>query len=254
MNKFRILLFSLLFVALAPVNSQVKIAISRTGTTYEKWLKLADTAVVPVNMYDLGIAEALQQLSHCSGLLLTGGEDVYPGYYGKLNDITRCEEINRYRDSLEMALIAKAISLNMPIFGICRGEQILNVALGGTLWVDIPTDIDSTVLHRCPQGSTSCLHTITLDAQSRFFRITGLKTTTVNSYHHQAVEKPAPGMRVSAASDNGVVEAIENADPGAVPFMMAVQFHPERLEQNPELARKLAVCFLEQVKKVMSDE
>ena len=254
MNKFRIIIVALLIVAFAPVNSQVKIAVSRTGPTYEKWLKLADTAVVPVNMYNLGIEEALQQLSQCSGLLLTGGEDVHPGYYGKLSDIKRCEEINGYRDTLEMALINKAISLNMPIFGICRGEQILNVALGGTLWVDIPTDIDSSVLHRCPPGSPSCLHTITLDAQSLLFRITGLNTTTVNSYHHQAVEKPAPGMRIAAVSDNGVVEAIENADPAAVPFMMAVQFHPERLEQNPELARNLAVCFLEQVKKVTSDE
>ena len=254
MNKQRCLILVLLFVALVPVSSQISIAVSRTAETYEKWLHLADSSVVPVNMYGLGIETALEQLSRCSGLLLTGGEDVHPGYYGKLKDINRCEEINGYRDTLEMALIKKAISLNMPVFGICRGEQILNVALGGTLWVDIPSDIDSSVLHRCPPGSPSCLHAITIDEQSVFFSITGLKTTTVNSYHHQAVEKPAPGLKITALSDNGVVEALESADPDAVPFIMAVQFHPERLSQNPELARKLAVYFVEQTKKVMSNE
>jgi putative glutamine amidotransferase len=145
-----------------------------------------------------------------------------------------------------MALIQRALDLKMPIFGICRGEQILNVALGGTLTIDIPSDVDTLVIHRCPPGSESCLHDITIDTLSQFFHITGISSGVVNSYHHQAAERTAPGMRAVAFTANGVTEVIEREDPSRQPFLMGVQFHPERLVQNPSLAEKLAVYFVKQ--------
>jgi putative glutamine amidotransferase len=131
----------------------------------------------------------------------------------------------------------------MPIFGICRGEQILNVALGGTLWVDLPTDTDMEVMHRCPPESVSCMHHVTVDTSSLLYRITGFADGDVNSYHHQAVEKTAPGMRAVAVSDNGVTEAIEREEASGLPFILAVQWHPERLVHT-ELSAKLARYFL----------
>ena len=204
--------------------------------------------MIPVNIYGLDVDSALVLLQTCSGLLITGGEDVYPGNYGKLEDINRCEDIDRYRDSIEFALIKKAVSLKMPVFGICRGEQILNVALGGTLYVDIPSDIGKAVIHRCKPGSFDCLHKVTVHSGSLLSRITGASTGTVNSWHHQAVEEIAPGMRVSALSVDGVVEAIERINQDQ-PFIMGVQWHPEHLMNHPEMTDPLAVYFMEQARK-----
>ncbi len=241
-----ILLITLLFTQL---QAQVKIAVSKPYESYEKWLKAADSNAIPVGMYSLRIDSALRLLEGCSGLLLTGGEDVDPVNYGKLNELNRCEEIDRYRDSLEFALIKKAVELKMPIFGICRGEQILNVYFGGTLYTDIPSDIDTTVKHRCPPGSKECLHNVTILQNTRLAKITGQKSGTVNSYHHQAVEKVAPGFKITAYSDNKVPEAIESDGSKVKSFVMGVQWHPERLTQNPQLSKPLGEYFLSEVKK-----
>lgn len=251
-EKYRHLLLLITVFVIASVansSSQVKIAVSKSSSHYESWLKSADINVIPVNMYSLRIDSAVRLLTTCNALLLTGGEDVDPANYGKLLELYKCETINPYRDSLEFALIKKALSLKMPVFGICRGEQILNVALGGTLFTDIPTDVDSTVLHRCSPSATSCLHRVTLVSNSKIGRITRQKTGMVNSYHHQAVDKPAPGIKITAYSDNGVVEAIESNKTIVKSFLMGVQWHPERLSQNPSLALPLARKFVKEAKK-----
>jgi putative glutamine amidotransferase len=253
MKRFKFLaLIILLLTAEIGVQSQTRIAVSKTNENCETWLRQAEAGVQPVNMYGLKIDSALHILAGCSGLLLTGGEDVFPDYYGKPEEIKLCEEIDRYRDSLELALIKKAIELEMPIFGICRGEQILNVATGGTLIADIPTEVDTTVIHRCSPGSPDCLHFINIDPKTLLFQITGIQTGIVNSYHHQAVEKTGPGMRITAVAENGVVEAIEREHAQEGSFMMGVQWHPERLPQSPDLALPLAEYFLEEAREYSS--
>jgi putative glutamine amidotransferase len=234
-------------------DGEVRVAVSKSSGSYEKWMKDADSSVIIVNMYGMTIDSALRILSSCQGLLLTGGEDVNPVYYNKLNELSKCEEINNYRDSLELALISRALILRMPIFGICRGEQILNVALGGTLLTDIPTDAGIQVTHRCPPGSNSCLHSIEIDQNSEIHELTGVEKGMVNSYHHQAVDKVAPGMKISALSENGVAEAIERELPLGKPFIMGVQWHPEKADQDPVLSKPLADNFLEQVNKYKQD-
>jgi putative glutamine amidotransferase len=227
--------------------SQVRIAVSKTSERYEMWLHGADPNAVIVNMYGMGVDSALMVLSTCQGLLLTGGEDVNPAYYGKSNELSKCEEINNYRDSLELALINRAILVRMPVFGICRGEQILNVALGGTLLTDIPTDVGKQVAHRCPPGSKDCLHSVTIDPESDLYLITSVDNGMVNSFHHQAVDMVAPGMKVSARSENGVAESIEREMPLGKSFVMGVQWHPEALTANPGLSKPLADNFLGKV-------
>lgn len=227
--------------------SQIRIAISKTSPNYENWLKTADPAFIPVNMYSLPIDSALKLLSGCNALLLTGGEDVDPVNYGKLNELNKCEDIDRYRDSLEFGLIKKALSLKLPIFGICRGEQILNVALGGTLYTDIPTEIDTLVIHRCPASAQCCMHAVEI-GKSLLYAITNQSSGMVNSYHHQAVEKPAPGLIISAFSTNRVPEAIESDGTVVKSFLMGVQWHPERFSQNPSLSLPLAERFITEAK------
>jgi len=237
---------AILLLVNCTIDCQTRIAVSKTSSSYEAWLRKADPDVETVNMYGLGIGPALRILSSCSGLLLTGGGDVYPGDYGKQGELSRCEEIDRYRDSLEFALIRKAFVLGIPVFGICRGEQVLNVALGGTLFTDIPTDLDTIVKHRCPHGSAGCMHQVMIEPNSLLFQITGVHSGAVNSYHHQAVERTGPGVKVTARAQNGVVEAIEKDGSAGAPFIMGVQWHPERLEQNPVLSLTLAKYFLKQ--------
>ena len=155
-------------------------------------------------MYGMPVDSAIFVLSTCQGLLLTGGEDVNPVYYSKLNELSKCEEIDNYRDSLELALINRALLVRMPIFGICRGEQILNIALGGSLLTDIPTDVGTQVAHRCPPGPDGCFHNIKIDLQSDLHQLTGLETGIVNSSHHQAIDVVAPGMKITALGEDGV--------------------------------------------------
>ena len=242
-------LIGFLLISETGIQSQTRIAVSKTSGNYEAWLRQAEAEVKPINMYGLKIDSAVQVLSGCSGLLLTGGEDVHPDAYGKPQKIALCEDFDRYRDSLEFALIKKAIELKMPIFGICRGEQILNVATGGTLIADIPTEVaDTSVIHRCPEGTAECMHYINIDPKTILFQVTGSQTGIVNSYHHQAVERTGPGMRITAVAENGVAEAIEREHAQEGAFMMGVQWHPERLTQSPDLALPLAEYFLEEAR------
>jgi len=234
--------------------SQPRIAVSKTFESYEKWLHNADPDITIVNMYGMTVDSAVWVLSTCHGLLLTGGEDVNPDYYGKQNERAKCEEVDGYRDTLEMALIHRALMLRMPVFGICRGEQILNVALGGTLITDIPSFAGSQVIHRCPAGSKDCLHSVTIDKESELFHFTGVEKGTVNSFHHQAIDMVAPGMKVSARSDNGVAEALEREMPLGKSFVMGVQWHPERLVANPGLSKPLADTFLAKVTTFRQDK
>ena len=227
---------------------QVRIAVSKTGETYEKWIHGADPNATIVNMYGMTVDSAVFVLYTCQGLLLTGGEDVNPAYYGKSNELSKCEEINHYRDTLEMALISRARLLRMPVFGICRGEQILNVALGGSLLTDIPADVGNAVIHRCPPGSPDCLHAVVIERNSELYRLTSIDKGIVNSFHHQAIDRVAPGYKVTAHSENGVAESIEREDPEGKSFIMGVQWHPERLDKNPSLALPLAGLFIKQVK------
>jgi putative glutamine amidotransferase len=254
-NQIRqvILCIFILSVSVALTEGQVRIAVSKSFPSYEKWIHNADPNAEIVNMYGKPVDSAVLVLYSCQGLLLTGGEDVDPAYFGKQNELSKCEEIDKYRDTLEMALINKALLHRMPVFGICRGEQILNVAMGGTLLTDIPTDVGNSVIHRCPSGSEDCLHTVTIDPGSELHRITGLVGGIVNSFHHQAVDKIAPGMKISARSENNVTEAIEREDPEGRSFVMAVQWHPERLDKNPGLSRPLADAFLMQIERYMQE-
>jgi putative glutamine amidotransferase len=232
---------------------QVRVAVSKTSGSYEAWLQGADSNVVIVNMYGMPVDSALFVLSTCQGLLLAGGEDVNPVYYSKLNELSKCEDIDNYRDSLELALINRALLVRMPIFGICRGEQILNVALGGSLLTDLPTDVGTQVAHRCPPGSQDCLHSVNIDQQSDLYQLTGVEKGMVNSSHHQAIDEVAPGMKITALSDDGVAEALEREFPLGKSFIMGVQWHPEKLARNPGLSKPLADNFLAQVNKYKQD-
>ena len=158
-------------------------------------------------------------------LLLIGGEDVAPAYYGEAES-PKLGEVNARRDTFEMALLKEAVRLHKPILGICRGLQVINVFFGGTLYQDLPSEYSNhSVNHSRSDSIFKAVHGIVIYRGSRLHKVIQVDSIGVNSAHHQAVKDLAPGFRVAARCTDGVVEAIES-DKYPV---AAVQFHPERI-------------------------
>ena len=161
-----------------------------------------------------------RMLASVDVLLLCGGEDVDPSRY-KTKPAPRLEEVNLRRDAWEWLLLDEAVKRRLPVIGICRGCQLINVYFGGTLWQDLPSERPGEVVHR----GKGAHHDIQIVAGSRLARSLGLNSSRVNTIHHQAVRDLAPGFRAVAFAADGVVEAIEGE---SLP-VVGVQFHPEKL-------------------------
>lgn len=167
--------------------------------------------------------QAEQTLANLDVLLLTGGEDIDPVWYGE-ESIGDCVEINAPRDTSDILYARAALKRGMKILAICRGEQVLNVAMGGTLYQDLPSQYEGVLQHR--QGEldipgTVASQTITIEPDSKLHELIGADTVGVNSFHHEAVKDIAPGLRVVARTSDGVIEAYEGKN------ILATQFHPE---------------------------
>jgi putative glutamine amidotransferase len=241
-----------------PKKEPMKIAVSKATKNYINWLKKGDSTLAPVDMYPMNIDSALKILDYCSGLLITGGEDVQPEYYGKAGEKYLCTEMDPRRDTLEIALIKKAIELKMPILGICRGEQILNVALGGTLIVDIPAHFEQLpriyhIAHQC-EDYLKCRHSVHVFPGTFLHSIVGSDTGFVNTNHHQAADRLAPGLICNARSADGLTEGIEWESSQYKPFLIGVQWHPERMDTSNALSGKLLKEFIARSKKNMKKE
>jgi putative glutamine amidotransferase len=169
-------------------------------------------------------AEAL--LDGLDGLLLSGGPDLDPGYYGE-EPIPELGATIPAWDALEMAMLGLALQRGMPIFGICRGMQILNVALGGTLYQDVSSQLGADVLNHW-QATPKCqsTHEVEVLDDSYLAQITDRQTVEVNSYHHQGIKGLADALTVSASSADGVIEALESRD-FSDRWLVGVQWHPE---------------------------
>jgi len=165
------------------------------------------------------------------GILFSGGEDVDPALY---DEKTKHESvhIDRARDTFEFALLDAAMDRRLPILGICRGIQMINVKFGGTLIQDIPSDTDLERDHRQPGNRSELTHTVTVTEPESALAGVVSGSCRVNSLHHQAIKRVGRGLKVTAHSEDGLVEAVEAADD--YPFLMAVQWHPEELVDHPE--------------------
>lgn len=165
------------------------------------------------------------------GILFSGGEDVDPALY---DEKAKHESVHfdRARDDFELALLDAALDRRLPILGICRGIQMINVKFGGTLIQDITSDTELERDHR-QQGSRSDLtHMVTVTEPESTLASVVAGSCRVNSLHHQAIKRLGRGLKVTAHSEDGLVEAVEAA--GDYPFLMAVQWHPEELVDHPE--------------------
>jgi putative glutamine amidotransferase len=182
-------------------------------------------------------------LDRCQGLLLTGGGDVNHKLYAPdmdPGDQARVADVDDVRDGMELHLIDRAIAADVPTFGICRGIQVINVALGGTLIPDLPSSSPSGAVHRHPEP-TAMAHPIQWRAGTRLATLLGADVAAVNSSHHQAVDRLASGLTFCASAPDGVIEAVERSQ---ARFFVAVQFHPERLVESVPAQRRLFAEFV----------
>jgi putative glutamine amidotransferase len=190
--------------------------------------------IFPATTSPLVVAESVKR---CDGVLLTGGDDIDPKLYAgelPLELAKMVGPIEPDRDVWEKKVIDEALARRKPLLGICRGHQMLNVALGGTLVVDIPTQISNSLNHRQMERKAEPVHDISVEPDSLLARLTGRVVFGVNSTHHQAIGQVAPRLRAVAKSCDGIIEALELKEPGQGPFLLTVQFHPERLiDKNP---------------------
>lgn len=159
-------------------------------------------------------------LADAAGLVLTGGEDVHPVSYGEPTH-PKLEETDLARDAVELALYGAARGRRLPVLAICRGIQLVNVAMGGSLYQDLPSEHPSSINHVDPKGR----HALRVEPASRLHQVIG-DLANVNSRHHQAVKRLASGLRPVAWAEDGVIEGAELAN-GDGSWLLAVQWHPE---------------------------
>ena len=174
------------------------------------------------------------------GFVFTGGQDVDPQLFGQ-EKIPQCDYQAPLRDNQEIFMARRLRELDKPVLGICRGIQVINVALGGTLYQDLPTQRPSPVIHRQEKPYDIPHHQISISPGSRIHQMTGLLQLSVNSMHHQAVWKTAPDFAVTATAEDGLVEAIEAPD---ARFFMGVQWHPEHMWQGYASGRAIWQGFV----------
>ena len=189
--------------------------------------------LLSIDMDDEHIALCLDQMD---GLMLSGGNDVDPQLFGE-SPASGLDQVNPVRDQLEMKLIEIAYQHAMPILAICRGLQTLNVALGGTLYQDLPTqytapDGSRAILHSQTSPSRYASHMIELDPQSPLRDVFKQETIGVNSFHHQAIKGLAAKLTVCARAADGGIEAVYDREQ---PFVYGVQWHPERMKEGAPL-------------------
>mgnify|MGYP003345708114 FL=1 len=193
-------------------------------------------------------ASALREaMQRCDGLLLTGGDDIGASWHrpDAVADLaSRCVGVDLDRDLFEAELLGKWGERPVPLLAICRGMQVLNVAMGGTLYIDLPTERPEGLSHNQTNKKDLAVHPVAVERGSLLARATGRRSLQVNSTHHQAVRDVSPWLRPVAVAPDGLVEAVEWSAPEGRPWMLATQFHPERLAPRRAEFRSLFRAFV----------
>ncbi len=212
------------------------------GATYTRAIQRAGgtPVVLPPIMHEDDWPSLLRKLD---GLLLSGGEDIAPAAYGQEQQAWT-GRIDETRDYAELGLVERWLSLDRPLLGICRGYQVLNVSLGGTLLQDIMTERSDTLDHAYVPGRPmeTTVHEVRIQAESHLARALGGTRFSVNSAHHQAVSEPGRGLDVVAYAPDGIIEATELPHH---PFCLGVQWHPEAMLRHSTSMLPLFKAFVE---------
>lgn len=185
-------------------------------------------------------------ISICDGFFFTGGADVDPKRYDERPKAT-CGEIQYNRDELEFKVLEKVLNTSKPILAICRGAQLVNVALGGTLYQDISSEIGTQISHRQSEPKFAPSHDVNVVENTPLYTLVGTQRMHANSFHHQAIKTFGQGLEIMALADDGVVEA---AYLSGERYLRAYQWHPERLCENDNHNRLVFDDFIKACKMV----
>jgi putative glutamine amidotransferase len=192
---------------------------------------------VPVALPPQLSPSSLERLAgSLDALLLTGGGDMDPSHFGEDRHAT-LYDVAPARDSLELSVIQRALDQRRPILAICRGIQVLNVALGGSLYQDVASDPGTEVQHSQKEGRDQATHKVTVTPGSRLARALGADEIEVNSFHHQVIKALGRGLTAVAWAPDHLIEGVELEDDSR--WVLGVQWHPEHLTQHSEAARRL---------------
>lgn len=186
--------------------------------------------------------DLLQLTNSLDGFLFTGGPDIHAFYFGEQTH-AGCGNVSPARDTLELALLPLVMGMKKPVLGICRGIQVLNIALGGDIYQDLPSQFheDFPVAHKQPFYYNIPSHTVDVVPGTLLSQICQTNLLKVNSMHHQAVRKVAPGLIACGHAPGGLVEALEKPD---YPYFLGVQWHPEYLWEQDAAAARLFSSFV----------
>jgi len=233
--KNLIFLSSILFLLSCQNQQQKTIILSKASSNYIEWIE--DDNTIVLDAYTIKNTDSILALA--DGIILTGGEDINPLEYNDSINLKVCGTINYQRDTLERKLFDFALEHKTPLIGVCRGMQMMNVASGGTLYGDIPSEIGTSVIHR---NKGEVMHEIAIVDTCSFIFPIATDTFMVNSWHHQGLKDISENLRIIARSFDGLPEAVV-MEKSAHPFMIAVQFHPERLGKDNLIHQKMRDSF-----------
>ena len=211
-------------------------------SNYESWLKGRDIEIIRLG-YKYNNLAAVEK---CDGILLSGGDEVNPAFYqhSAFLQVDHFENVDERRDKFEWEVMRYVEEKQKPLLAICRGLQFVNVFFGGTLIPDIP-DFQE-IKHSKYKNGKDRFHAVTLDAGSNVYKMVGEKKGIINSGHHQCVSSVGEGLKVTAMSSDGVIEALEKKDSKGNRFFLLIQWHPERMEDKfSPFSKKIKQHFLE---------
>ena len=209
------------------------------GNQYSRAIELAGglPLAVPYIEKEDDIKEIID---YCDGVFFTGGADVDPKHYGEEKS-ERCGDVQKYRDALEIAACRAAVKAGKAVLGICRGAQLVNVALGGSLYQDLPSELGGKVAHVQTEPKNDFSHSVSVVEGTPLSLMTGAERIRVNSFHHQAIKRLGEGLAPMAYSDDKVTEAAYSTE---ARYLRAYQWHPERLIGIDEISRNIFKDFV----------
>ena len=209
---------------------------------YERWIKDYDPTI---HVLHLKAGETnMEQVRRCDGIILSGGADVHPSLYNKPEYIAQygLSDFDRERDEFEFAVLKEVVAHNIPLLGICRGLQITNVFFKGTLIPDLPSN--NKTGHASLDNKKDAIHTVGMFRDNLMFSMIEEDKGIINSHHHQAADAIGEGLKVTAFSEDGVVEGIEKMDTKDSEFFVLVQWHPERMDTSNPFSGRLREAFV----------
>ena len=225
----------------AEVDSELTSAVKRAYVS-----AIETSGGIPILLPYVESTECLNELlSLCDGFFFTGGVDISPKRYGEDKKST-CGDLQLNRDAHEFAAFEKAFALKKPILAICRGAQLVNVALGGSLYQDIPSELKTDIIHRQTEGMYEYSHEVNIKENTPLFELFESARIRANSFHHQAIKKIGKGLEVMATSDDGIIEAVYY---NGEQYLRAYQWHPERLCGKDKYNRGIIDDFIKNCQK-----